>query len=228
MKDLNMMLTIVRRQDAEEFISFFKAHNQPTVFSMRAKGTAKSRTLSLLGIEESEKSVLLTLVSGEGARTLMKGLVRDLYIDMPDRGIALTCPLSSIGAGAMKTLVHGEINEKEGTTMNTEKELIVIIANRNHTDLVIDAAREGGAAGGTLVNAKGTAAAGTATFMGITLANEKEIILIVAKKEDRTNIMRSVLQAAGVNTPAEAVCFALPISEAAGFRNLEISEESDE
>ena len=112
--------------------------------------------------------------------------------------------------------------------MNTEKELIVIIANRNHTDLVIDAAREGGAAGGTVVNAKGTAAAGTATFMGITLANEKEIILIVAKKEDRTNIMRAVLQAAGVNTPAEAVCFALPISEAAGFRNLEISEESDE
>lgn len=228
MKDLNLMLTIVRREDADEFITYFKKHTQPSVFLARAKGTAKSKTLSLLGIEESEKAVLISLVSGDSAKTLMKGLVRDLYLDLPDRGIAVTCPLSSIGANAMKTLVHTDINEKDELVMNTEKELIVIIANRNNTDLVIDAARAGGASGGTVLNAKGTAAAGSETFMGITLASEKEIILIVAKKEDRTPIMRSVIQNAGMNTPAEAVVFALPISEAAGFRSLEIEEEAAE
>ena len=62
--------------------------------------------------------------------------------------------------------------------------------------------------------------------MGITLGTEKEVILIVAKKEDRTPIMKSVVQNAGANTPAESVVFALPISEAAGFRNFEEIEEA--
>lgn len=221
MKDLNLLLTIVRRQDEEEFSAFFEKNHQPPAATLRAKGAARSKTLSLLGIEESEKTVFLSLVSGDAAKLLLKGLTRELYLDMPDRGIAVTCPLSSIGAGALATLVHGEINEKEGTDMNTEKELIVIIANRSATDLVIDAAREGGAVGGTVINAKGSAALGTNTFMGITLATEKEVILIVAKKEDRTPIMKSVVGKAGMNTPAEAVVFALPISDAAGFRNFE-------
>lgn len=221
MKDLSLLITIVRRQDEEEFTSYLEKQGHPAAVTLRAKGAARSKTLSLLGIEESEKTVILSLAGGDNARGLLKGLTRDLYLDMPDRGIAITCPLSSIGANALETLVHGEINEKEGTDMNTEKELIVIIANRSATDLVIDAAREGGAVGGTVINAKGTASAGSATFMGITIAQEKEVILIVAKKEDRTSIMRSVVTNAGRNTPAESVVFALPISDAAGFRSLE-------
>lgn len=225
MKDLNLMFTIVRRQDTDEFAAYFEKEGQIPAATMRAKGAARSKTLSLLGIEESEKTVFLSLVSGITAKALTRGLVSELYLDMPDRGIAIACPLSSIGANALTTFVHGEINEKEGTDMNTEKELIVIIANRGETDLVIDAARDGGAVGGTVLNAKGTAALGKSTFMGITLGTEKEVILIVAKKEDRTPIMKSVVQNAGANTPAEAVVFALPISEAAGFRSFEAIEE---
>ncbi len=224
MKDLNLLLTIVRRQDAEEFIEFFKKNDQPSVFAARAAGTAKSKTLSLLGLEQSEKTLLFSLVSGDQARQLMKLMKRDMYLEMPDRGIALTCPLVSIGQNALATLVHGEINEKEGTDMNTEKELIVIITNRSATDLVIDAAREGGAGGGTVINAKGTAGLGTNTFMGITLAAEKEVILIVANKEDRMGIMRAVVQKAGAGTPAESVAFSLPITDAAGFRSFDIEE----
>lgn len=215
------MITIVRRKDEDEFQTFFDQYKQPPAVIIYGQGAARSKTLSLLGIEESEKAAFLLLTSGDTVKTLMRGLTRDMYLDMPDRGIAVASPLSSIGANALATLVHGDINEKEGTEMNTEKELIVIIANRGETDLVIDAAREGGAAGGTVLNAKGTAALGTRSFMGISIAAEKEVILIVAKKEDRTSIMRSVVQTAGMNTPAEAVVFALPISDAAGFRNLE-------
>ena len=215
------MITIVRRNDEEEFNAFFDKYKQPPAAILYGKGAARSKTLSLLGIEESEKAVFLSLTSGNTVKTLMRGLSHEMYLEMPDRGIAIASPLSSIGANALATLVHGDINEKEGTEMNTEKELIVIIANRGETDLVIDAAREGGAAGGTVLNAKGTAALGSRSFMGISIAAEKEVILVVAKKEDRMPIMRSVVQSAGMNTPAKAVVFALPISDAAGFRNLE-------
>ena len=90
----------------------------------------------------------------------------------------------------------------------------------------MDAAREGGARGGTVLHAKGTAAKGNTTFFGVSLAEEKEVILVVAKGDDRNSIMRAIMQKAGANTSAGALAFSLPISYAAGFANAEpLSDE---
>jgi len=222
MKDLNLMLTIAKRADKKEFSSFFKNHEVKTVYSLDADGTTNSKTLSLLGIERTEKTVFLSVVSGLLAKKLMKGLSRELYIDLPDRGIAVACPLVSVGGAAtLSALTSGTINEKDENDMNTERELIIVITNRNTTDLVMDAAREGGARGGTVLHAKGTADKGSTTFFGVSLAEEKEVILIVAKGDDRNSIMRSIMQKAGANTPAGALAFSLPISHVAGFANAE-------
>lgn len=222
MKDLNLMLTIAKRADKKEFSSFFKKHEVKTVYSLDADGTTNSRTLSLLGIERTEKTVFMSVVSGLLAKKLMKGLSRELYIDLPDRGIAVACPLVSVGGAAtLSALTSGTINEKDENDMNTERELIVIIANRNNTDLVMDAAREGGARGGTVLHAKGTAVKGSTTFFGVSLAEEKEVILVVANGADRNNIVRSIMQKAGASTPAGSLVFTLPISHVAGFASAE-------
>ena len=229
MKDLNLMLTIAKRADKKEFTSFFSNYEVKPVYTLDADGTTNSKTLSLLGIERTEKTVFLSVVSGLLAKKLMKGLSRELYIDLPDRGIAVACPLVSVGGAAtLSALTSGTINEKDENDMNTERELIVIIANRNNTDLVMDAAREGGARGGTVLHAKGTAAKGNTTFFGVSLAEEKEVILVVAKGDDRNSIMRSIMQKAGANTPAGALAFSLPISHAAGFASAEPLPEDEE
>ena len=111
--------------------------------------------------------------------------------------------------------------------MNTERELIVVITNRNTTELVMDAARAGGARGGTVLHAKGTASKGS-TFFGVSLADEKEVIFIVANDADRNNIMRSIMQNAGADTPAGALAFSLPISQVAGFASAEPIPEDEE
>ncbi len=222
MKDLNLMLTIAKRADKKEFNAFFKRYEVKPVYSLDADGTTNSRTLSLLGIERTEKTVFLSVVSGLLAKKLMKGLSRELYIDLPDRGIAVACPLVSVGGAAtLSALTSGTINEKDENDMNTERELIVVITNRNTTDLVMDAAREGGARGGTVLHAKGTADKGSTTFFGVSLAEEKEVILIVANDADRNNIMRSIMQKAGADTPAGALAFSLPVSHVAGLANVE-------
>ena len=228
MKDLNLMLTIIKRSDEAEFAAFFEKYKPRAVFAARADGTTNSKTLSLLGIERTEKTVLMSVVSGETARKMMKGLSRELYIDLPDRGISVSCPLASVGgATALSALTQGTINEKEENDMNTKRELIVVIANRNTTDLVMDAAREGGAFGGTVVHAMGTAGMGSEKFFSLSLAEEREIIFIVAKGEDRNAIMRSIMQKAGVGTPANALSFSMPITHPAGFASLD-EEEAEE
>ena len=99
-----------------------------------------------------------------------------------------------------------------------ETELIVVICAKGNTDLVMDAAREAGAGGGTVVHAKGTGSQYAGKFFGVTIADEKEMIYIVSTKERKKEIMRAVIEKAGPETDAHAIVFSLPVSATAGLR----------
>ena len=92
-----------------------------------------------------------------------------------------------------------------------------VVASEGQTDLVMNAARAAGARGGTVLHGKGTGAKADPKFHNISIAEEKEVILIVSKSEEKSEIMRSILRKAGPDTPAKAVVFSLPTSEVAGF-----------
>jgi len=59
---------------------------------------------------------------------------------------------------ALNYLTSGQefVKEEESTLKETKYELLVTIANQGYTELVMDAAREVHAAGGTVIHAKGT------------------------------------------------------------------------
>ena len=84
-------------------------------------------------------------------------------------------------------------------------------------DMVMNAARAAGATGGTVLHGKGEGNKNEEKFYNVSIASEKEVILIVARKEQKSDIMRSILEKAGPNTEAETVVFSLPTSEVAGF-----------
>ena len=69
--------------------------------------------------------------------------------------------------------------------LSFEYELIMIILNDGHTDTVMDAARSAGAAGGTVLHAKGTGAKQAERFLGVSIAEEKELIIIVSKAAEK-------------------------------------------
>ena len=104
---------------------------------------------------------------------------------------------------------------------DTTHELLVVIADLGNSDLIMDAARQAGATGGTIIHAKGTGMERAEKFLGVTLASEKEIIFIVTKKEQKNAIMQSVMEHAGMNTKAKAIVFSLPVTSTAGLRLLE-------
>ena len=85
----------------------------------------------------------------------------------------------------------------------------------------MDAARGAGAYGGTVIHAKGTGMEQAEKFMGVSLAAEKEMIFIVAKKEQKNDIMKAVMEQAGLDTKAKSIVFSLPVTDTAGLRLLE-------
>ena len=222
MKDLFLLITIVRRKDDKEYESFYRAHNVGVVYNTLCNGTAHEKTLDLLGIDRTEKSMLFSMVTRDTLNKLKRDLAYEMKIDLPDRGVAVAVPLS--GVGGARTLEHftsGQIVSEEHFAeekeMEIKQELIVAIYQRGYTDVVMDAAREAGARGGTTINAKGTVA-GMEKFFGITLAEEKEMVFIVSATEQKKEIMKAIMQKAGVDTKAHAIVFSLPVTDTAGLR----------
>ena len=107
--------------------------------------------------------------------------------------------------------------------MEFKHELIVVILNEGYSDFVMDAARSAGAGGGTVLHAKGTGSRRAEKFFGVSLAEEKDLIYIVAHSDEKAAIMRAISEAAGPGTKAGAICFSLPISSVAGLRGRDDS-----
>ena len=222
MKDLFFWITIIKRSDAQEYEEFYRSQGIDTVYTTPCNGTAHAKTLDLLGIERTEKSMLFSIVTHNTLKSLKRRLSLDMKIDLPDRGVAMAVPLSGIGGSrTLEYFTSGqntdEQQDTEGNKMQSSHELIVAIYEKGYTEMVMDAARAAGAGGGTTIAAKGTGA-GAAKFFGLSLAEEKEIVFIVSGQDKKKDIMRAIMQNAGMDTKAHALVFSLPVSATAGFR----------
>ena len=105
---------------------------------------------------------------------------------------------------------------------DTKYELIVVIANHGYSEMVMDAARAEGAGGGTVIHAKGTGLEKAEKFLGVSIADEKEMIFIVSKSEQKNRIMKSIMDNAGLESRARSVVFSLPVTDTAGLRLQEV------
>lgn len=61
-------------------------------------------------------------------------------------------------------------------------------------------------------------------FLGVSLAAEKEMIFIVAKREQKNGIMKAVMEQAGMESKAKSIVFSLPVTDTAGLRLIDDSD----
>lgn len=227
MNEICLMGIITNRGMRDKFLAFFKQNNIEVVFSTLGEGTASGAILDYLGMEATEKALYFAFVTPDIWKHLKKELYTKVKIDIPGRGIAFLIPLSSIGGKrALKYLTVGQevVVKEESTLKNTDFELLIAIANAGYIETIMDAARSAKAPGGTVIHAKGTGAEHARKFLGISLAEEKEMIFIVVRSEQKNVIMRAIMEQAGIKTPAGGIVFSLPVTSTAGLRILEDEE----
>lgn len=219
-----MLVTISSRKKISEFVKFYKTHHVETGTISLGRGTASSEVLDCLGMEDEEKGIFFSVITEPTWQKLQKGLRKEMKIDIPGTGIAFTVPLSSIGGKrTLAFFLDGQEFEKEEETelMDAKHELIIAIANYGYTTKVMEAARTGGATGGTVLHGKGVGMKRAEQFLGVSLVSEKEVIFIVSKKEEKNAIMNAIMEKTGIGTKAGAIVFSLPVTETAGLRLLE-------
>lgn len=233
MSRLYCMITIVDRSRVNEYLRLFDEHNVPIGLVTMGEGTASTEMEELFGLEsaEAEKAVCFSIIR----ETIWKSVKKDLetrvsiqepwagrpLVNAPWTGVSFIVPLSSVGGPREMAYLTRGMNFKKGAESelkNTIYELVIVITNVGYSDMAMDAARDAGATGGTIIHARGTAKKETEDFLGISLATERDMIFIVTTAEEKNTIMTAIMENAGIDTKAGSLVFSLPVTATAGFK----------
>ena len=214
---MNYVISVVHPLGANIMQKLCEEMGLPIVLSIPCRGTATKSMLDLLGMESKDRRLFITVASPEQTKQLIQEQRKRLYIDAPGNGITVSVPIKSVGGSKTLAFLSNGQNVKGLPTLNYDYELIMIIANQGATDQVMDAARSAGARGGTVIHGLGTGSKNAEKFYKVSIAAEKEVILIVSAASQKAAIMKAIIEQAGPDTKAGAIAFSLPVSDLAGF-----------
>ena len=96
-------------------------------------------------------------------------------------------------------------------------EVIFCIVNAGFSDVVMEAAKDAGARGGTILHGRGTANKEAESFFHIAIQPEKEVIMILVDSKIKDAVLHSLYQKAGLDTMGQGIAFALPVDNVVGL-----------
>ena len=102
-------------------------------------------------------------------------------------------------------------------------EMILCIVNAGFSELVMEAAKEEGARGGTVIHARGTANKEAEQFFHIAIQPDKEIVMILVSADIKDKVLHAIYKNAGLKSEGSGIAFSLPVDEVVG-----LSTASDE
>ena len=112
--------------------------------------------------------------------------------------------------------------------MKYNHEVIFCIVNAGFSDAVMDAAREFGARGGTVMRARGTANPDAEKYFHITVQPEKEIVMILVDSSIKDDILHALYKAVGLKTPGQGIAFSMPVDDVVGLSSGAIEPTNEQ
>lgn len=198
-------------------------------------GTASSSILKAFGLSGTEKVVCFCIAPEFRIKGVMTAVVERLEFVRPGAGIAFVVPISGINSLITdvfkKEFIDKQI-ERLRSIMNEENtaeitefrhELVVAIINSGFSEVVMDAAKEAGARGGTIINARHSGIEDAVKFFGISLQSEREIVAILVPKTQKKELMQKINRACGLKTEARGIILSLPVESCAGIAGADVS-----
>ena len=216
-----MLLLIATPKLADKAAELFASMNIPVQHRIGAKGTASSEIMDTLGFGSIDKSLLCATVPKASGDEMLEQLHSKLRLDAVNSGIAFTIPLT--GATNLLVRMMNSIENKnntrkdENTVTNNNYTLIAAIVDRGFSGDVMESAKAAGASGGTVLHSRSIQSEQATSFWGMSVQEEKEIVLILARHETKKEIMHAISENCGMHSKAKGLVMSLPIDSVMGI-----------
>lgn len=179
------------------------------------KGTVKNSILEFLGLNEEKKEILIMIVKSELEEELHKYLTDKFHLYEPNHGILFSCPLSRI----LGTRCFGpDCSDKgNGGEKGMEYEVIFTVVDKGLGSEVVDMATSAGARGATIIDARGSGINEKNMFFSMKVEHEKEIVMIIIKKEHSQKVIDAIDKAMDLEEPGKGILFVLDVNKTSGL-----------
>ena len=177
--------------------------------ALLGRGTAASSILQLLGLGDTSKDIVLTLVPSSSEEAVSDAIRASAAEKKPHFGV-----LFRIAAPKFARSGVPQTGSAEGTPAMQnapQRELIFVIVNKGYAEDAMAAARKAGAGGGTVLAARGTARPDDAAFFGIPLVPEKDVLLILAEADKAEAVYEAVRTLPCLAENGSGIVFSLPV-----------------
>lgn len=219
---IKLLVSIVNKNDIERLKEVIDDCSVSLTVAFAGTGTAHSQVLDYLGIGETEKTVAFSLIPESDEDLIMREIRTKISLYLVGRGISFTVPLTGIseivangitGAASEKAVDGSKIMSSE----TRQYDLIIAAVAAGFVDEAMEAARGAGAAGGTIIHAHTLNNTKAEQFIGVSLLEERDLLLILTKREGKLPIMQALFDSVGLKTQAGGIIFSLPVDKTAGI-----------
>ncbi|MEX2351021.1 MAG: P-II family nitrogen regulator [Balneolaceae bacterium] len=104
-------------------------------------------------------------------------------------------------------------------SQNVKFKLIVTIVNKGQCSKVLDASREAGAEGGTILRGRGSGIHEKAKLFSLTIEPEKDLILTLVPETLSKQVLSAIVKASELDEPGHGIAFILDIDQTAGINH---------
>ncbi|WP_139652607.1 hypothetical protein [Raoultibacter phocaeensis] len=226
---LRMLIMINEPKLADKVNAALSDPGLPVLYHMRGRGITSGEMMDLFGLGSVTKIVSLCVVTKTYADRALVRLKETLRLGKYNDGLAFTTSLSSVSATSMKIIdEYGrkellEDMEIDNAQVGKERDhsLIVSFVNQGFSDDVMEAAQKAGALSGTVLHARQLGGEAILNFLGIPLHEERDLILIIAERERKADVMKALGDQFGMGTKARGMAVSMSIDALVGFEHLD-------
>lgn len=208
-----LLLSIIQEGISESLVAALRDGGAQGGTILLADGVAKSSLLHLLGIGDTKKEIVLTILSQnlvEPVTTALQNFRREKRLPC---GIALLIDVKHIlhhnnGDALFKMLAAQNQSEE---SIHSPKTLITCIVNKGNAEDLMQAAKKAGARGGTIIAGRGTGKEEDVKLFGFQIVPEKEILLIVVDSVVIKSVCDAIRKVSDIIQPGSAIAFCIDV-----------------
>ena len=224
-----MVILITRDEDRKKLEALFDFLRIPMCYQCRGKGTAPSEMLDIFGLSGTTRLITVGLLPKFMVGEMIKAAEERLSFHKQGGGIVLTVPVTGLQNPVFQMLNDEakdtlkkqikERTEQDMAELKSHMDYVVIWVSvaSGYSDEVIDAAREAGAKGGTVLRGRQRNSERTSHYLGISMQEERDFVMMVIPREKKGEIMSAISSSCGLKTEARGMIVSLPVDEVVGL-----------
>lgn len=178
---------------------------------LQGRGTAPSTILHLLGFGEKAKDVALIVVPDEKAEAIENAILAAARQVRPCIGAFFSIEVGTFEKSGARS--EERMKGDDGMKTTGKSQLITVIVNEGLAEDAMAAARKAGASGGTILGGTGTAKEDDATFFGVSLVPEKEVLLIHVEPEKADVVFEAIRSLPCFDEKGVGIAFRMPVQD---------------